>query len=418
MLSNLAWTLVLAFSPLGCNKAAHSNQPSVDCGFNVSYVFEASGQSQIWAVVHLLVQILNMFGMLFASEHTFSEQEWVQQFTDGFTGPLSDLLTPHHLPGTCWLPLFLVLWLEPGVVFVLLCPVCQLCPCPRPNGRWTGKKRSSGESPPPSWDNSSPDWEFRVFVSWLPLLSLPVSYARARGVLLEFCLCQCPFLGFWTRPVDASKNTNSTFLFSAQTTLLNSTSAQLSTWLLLHLNVEPGFLTKRVQNDAAHWLSQTCSFHSTPQLSWRGRLLLQPGSLGSFFTSPFYMTHPICEETVQVQPQPRHPAPLSQSRAPHTPLELQPQVLSRNKLLSLTWPYWCPLLACCPDRSFKDEDHIASLLTICCGSVSFRIQAVIPLCSDSTTASLTVSPITLFLLFATGVGYVCVCVCVPGMLPS
>lgn len=159
MLSNLAWTFVLAFSPLGCNKAAHSNQPSVDCGFSVSYVFEASGQSQIWAVVHLLVQILKMFGMLFASEHTFSEQEWVQQFTDGFMGSLPDLLTPHHLPGTCWLPLFLVLRLEPGVVFVLLCPVCQLHPCPRPNGRWTEKKRSSGELPPPSWDNSSPDWK-------------------------------------------------------------------------------------------------------------------------------------------------------------------------------------------------------------------------------------------------------------------
>ena len=53
-------TFVSAFNQLGCTQAAHSSQPSVNCGFSISYVFKAFGQSQIWAVVHHLVQILNL----------------------------------------------------------------------------------------------------------------------------------------------------------------------------------------------------------------------------------------------------------------------------------------------------------------------------------------------------------------------
>ena len=72
MLSNFGLDIfVLAFDQLGYIQAAHSNQPSVGCGFSISYVFRAFGQSQIWAIVHLLVQILKCLVCCLAPEtHT------------------------------------------------------------------------------------------------------------------------------------------------------------------------------------------------------------------------------------------------------------------------------------------------------------------------------------------------------------
>lgn len=109
MLSNSGLDVfVSAFNQLGCTRAAHSSQPSVNCGFSVSYVCKAFGQSQIWAVAHRLVQIVS--SLLLSVRHTCAAEEWVQEPTNTSVGSHSwvphSLLFPWYFLGPTGCPFF------------------------------------------------------------------------------------------------------------------------------------------------------------------------------------------------------------------------------------------------------------------------------------------------------------------------
>lgn len=88
---------------------------------------------------------------------------------------ISSLLTTSLvLVGSLGLPLFLVLWLEHwGCICLAVSCMPQLRPCPRPKVDGQEKREAVASCPHPLETTVTLTEEFRVFMSWLPLLSLP-----------------------------------------------------------------------------------------------------------------------------------------------------------------------------------------------------------------------------------------------------
>lgn len=213
-------------------------QPSVDDGFSISYVFKTFGQFWIWAVAHLLVQILKVSGLLLSIRDTHTRPGNESKSSPmTLWGPPPEFLTLSHHPATFQLPRAPPCW-SPSQTSDLYLPSSavhfqQVCLY---KAKGQTAKRSNGHLPTPSWDNSSSDWKrrfslLRILVFWvLAATAIPTRKSVSQFLKPDLeglswsslCLRQCPFLGVFI-PASEYWKYNSPFLFPVQITLLNAT---------------------------------------------------------------------------------------------------------------------------------------------------------------------------------------------------